>query len=188
MSLADLQREREDAILKLAIKNAFAVLTDEDILRVAQCISYSSATAAADAIIAIIGPQSKRTGVLIPGLLGGATLADQEGAGKVVTLLAKAAGQPVPTKAELKDAVTALPLTPDERSSALNTIENVGLDALGWGAIGRVAGSFLVAIATRLVPELRFATFTRSLITGAATLVGATAGATHGADQSFFPK
>jgi hypothetical protein len=46
----------------------------------------------------------------------------------------------------------------------------------------------LHSFAMRFVPELRFAKFTQSLITGAATLAGAAAGAARGVDETYFPK
>lgn len=179
MSLRDIADRREDHRLKAAILNCFALLTDEDILRVCDAIGQMSGPGAASTIIGLLGPESARVATILPAMWAPATLASESIAAQLVTAAGNFRGKDGPSKAELHKAVDALELSPSEKQSVHIDVEKTAVSALDWAFLGRMLASGVVAILQRRLPMLKYAENIPALIRGIGTVGGAIYGAEH---------
>jgi hypothetical protein len=176
MSLRDLAENVENKSLQRSVMNAFALLNDLEILQVCEAITNMSASAAADTIIELVGPESARAASVLPGRWAPASLADLEIASKVVVAAAIFKGKGAPSKDDLKRAIEALALSPAEKQAAHVDVEKVAESGLTWGLFGRLLADGVIAILAKRIPLLRFAPRSQFLLKAAATAVGGAIG------------
>lgn len=189
MSLTDILRHADDKALKGDLRNAFALLTDDGILRVTEALSGMSPAAAASSIITIVGPQEGRVAALIPTLFAGHDLAEADTAAMVFTGVASHIGQTSVSKAEAKAAVQAIPIPEPDKRETIESIERHAMNTLDYALVGRLVAGGLIAVASRYLPILRSAPVSQGIIKGAGTIAGAIFGATQKVEshQSYLP-
>lgn len=178
MALRDeIARERDHQV-KHAIKNSFALLSNEEILAVCTDIAAMTGGEAAATVIAIIGPEEDRNARLLPAAWGPATLSDPAVATKVLACVATTASKEA-TRSDGAAIVNAAPLDPGEKAIAMKDIERVGMGALDWGVLSRLVAGGVLAIAAKRLPMLKYADRIPGLVKGIATVGGAVYGGTR---------
>jgi hypothetical protein len=179
MSLADLNRREDDKRLRCAIQNAFALLTDSEILEVCTELSGSSPASASAAIINLVGPESGRVGALLPAQWAPNVLADQDVAAMVLTSIGKNAGATSASKDDVAKTVNTLPITPEEGKAIISNLDKEVTGALDWALVGRLLSQVVIAVASKKLPMLKYAGRSQALIKGIGTAAGAAYGFGH---------
>jgi hypothetical protein len=177
MSLRSLISDREDHELKRAIRNAFALLPNMDIQHVCSALADTDPGAAAAMIIELVGPESDRVAAILPTLWEPGTLSDPEIASAVVVGAAKMKGTEKPTKDDVRKALGALALPPQDTKAASDTLQNVAESAVTWGLTFRLLGDVALSLLSRKLIALRVASRIPFLAKTAATLGGVIFGA-----------
>jgi hypothetical protein len=179
MSLADLNKREEDRNLRLAIQNAFALLTDEQILMVTTELSGTSPTGAAAAIISLVGPESNRVAALLPTQWAPGVLADQDVAAMVMTSIGKNASAATASKDDVVRTINTLPITAEEGKAIVSNLDKEVTGALDWALVGRLLSQVAIAVVSRKLPMLKYAGRSQAIIKGIGTVAGAAYGFGH---------
>lgn len=180
MGLADITREDEDARLREDIENAFSLLSDVSILRVATALSGASPSSIVATIIHIIGPEDVRVASVLPAMIAPLTMADPAIAAQAVAALSHLAGQPKPTQADVKATIDKL-----KRSGApgLTTkdVEHAVGNIVEWSGLAAFIVSLGITALTSRGSAARLAgSGVRRLLMGGAAVIGGVAGAIAG--------